>query len=82
MITVYSQPHCPHCDRVKAQLISHGKAFEEINVQRNDAARKKITEDWGYTQVPVVEYEDDTILNPTPAELEEFLDLGSAFDEF
>lgn len=82
MITVYSQPDCPHCDRVKRQLIDKGRVFEEINVQRDDAALKKIREDWGYTQVPVVEYQEDTILNPNPEQLDEFLQEGSVFDEY
>lgn len=81
-VTVYSQPNCPHCVRVKNQLEGLEISYEEVNIQRDLDAREKITEDWGYSQVPVVEYDGDTILNPSPNELEDFLDLGSVFDEF
>lgn len=82
MITVYSQPNCPHCDRVKNQLESLELDYTEINVRRDAKALDKITQDWGYSQVPVVEYDGDTILNPYPIELEDFLEIGSVFDEF
>jgi hypothetical protein len=32
--------------------------------------------------VPVVEFDGDTIMNPSPADLEQFLDLEDPFDEF
>ena len=84
MITVYSQPDCPHCDRVKRQLTGLGEMFEEIDVARHPAARKMIQEVWGYSQVPVVSYDGDTILNPNPNELEDFIygDEKSVFDEY
>lgn len=81
-ITVYSKPNCPHCDRVKNQLRKLGYDFHEVNVQQDDEQRNKLVEDWGYRLVPVVEFDGDTIMNPSPADLEQFLDLEDPFDEF
>lgn len=81
MITVYSQPDCPHCTRVKGQLESLELPYREINVRKDQDALQKVTDLWGYSQVPVVEYDGDTILNPSPIELEDFLEIGSVFDE-
>lgn len=81
-ITVYSKPNCPHCDRVKNQLRQLGYDFHEVNVQQDDEQRNKLVEDWGYRLVPVVEFDGDTIMNPNPADLEQFLDLEDPFDEF
>lgn len=81
-ITVYSKPNCPHCDRVKNQLRQLGYDFHEVNVQQDDEQRTKLVEDWGYQLVPVVEFDGDTIMNPSPADLEQFLDLEDPFDEF
>lgn len=81
-ITVYSKPNCPHCDRVKNQLRKLGYDFHEVNVQQDDEQRTKLVEDWGYRLVPVVEFDGDTIMNPSPTDLEQFLDLEDPFDEF
>lgn len=81
-ITVYSKPNCPHCDRVKNQLRQLGYDFHEVNVQQDDEQRTKLVEDWGYQLVPVVEFDGDTVMNPSPADLEQFLDLEDPFDEF
>ena len=81
-ITVYSKPNCPHCDRVKNQLRQLGYDFPEVNVQQDDEQRTKLVEDWGYQLVPVVEFDGDTIMNPSPPNLEQFLDLEDPFDEF
>lgn len=81
-ITVYSKPDCPHCDRVKNQLRKLGYSFREVNVQQDDEQRDKLVEDWGYQLVPVVEFDGDTIMNPNPADLEQFLNLEDPFDEF
>lgn len=81
-ITVYSKPNCPHCDRVKNQLRQLGYDFHEVNVQQDDEQRNKLVEDWGYRLVPVVEFDGDTIMNPSPTDLEQFLDLEDPFDEF
>lgn len=81
-ITVYSKPNCPHCDRVKNQLRKLGYSFREVNVQQDDEQRTKLVEDWGYQLVPVVEFDGDTIMNPNPADLEQFLNLEDPFDEF
>ena len=85
MITVYSQPHCPHCDRVIRQLEGMGEPYQVIDVAAHPPQRAKLVEQWGYKQVPVVEYKDDTILNPNPVELEEFIYGGtppSPFEDF
>lgn len=81
-ITVYSKPNCPHCDRVKNQLRKLGYSFREVNVQQDDEQRTKLVEDWGYQLVPVVEFDGDTIMNPNPFDLEQFLNLEDPFDEF
>lgn len=83
LVTVYSQPGCTHCDRVKKQLLDQGVAYEDIDVAARPEQRTKLIEEWGYRQVPVVEFSDGfTLLNPNPRELKEALDdeQTSVFD--
>lgn len=71
--TVYSKPGCIHCTNLKRSLIEMGVAFEEIDVSKDQEAYLKVTEDWGYRQVPVLEFDGDTWVNPTQKDLDDLL---------
>lgn len=71
--TVYSKPGCIHCVELKGKLIKLGLAFEEIDVTKDQDAFIKVTEDWGYRQVPVLEFDGDTWVNPTDKDLTDLM---------
>ncbi|GAA5201677.1 glutaredoxin family protein [Arthrobacter gyeryongensis] len=52
--TVYTKPACSQCDETKAYFDRKGIAFHEVDVTTNEGAFEYITEELGYSQVPVV----------------------------
>jgi glutaredoxin 3 len=53
-ITVYTKQRCPYCVRAKALLERKGFAFEEIDVERDEALRTWLHERTGQLTVPQV----------------------------
>jgi glutaredoxin 3 len=53
-ITVYSKEQCPYCVRAKRLLEKKGFAYEEINVEGNDALRAWLVETTGQMTVPQI----------------------------
>ena len=58
-VNVYTQPGCGHCVQTKRLLDKLGIAYDEIDVVEHPEHRDKIKNVWGFTQVPVVETDDD-----------------------
>ena len=50
---VYTSSHCPYCTRVKSFLADKGIAFEERNVETNEAYAQQLL-DTGIRSVPVI----------------------------
>lgn len=75
--TVYSKPGCHHCTELKKQLENLGYGYREIDVSQDRAAYERVTEDWGYRQVPVIEFEGDTLVNPSNEALRELLGVSN-----
>lgn len=50
-ITIYTTPYCPYCHAAKALLARKGAAFNEIDVSRDPALRRAMTDraNGGYT---------------------------------
>ena len=42
MVKVYSIPDCPWCHKVKKYLQARGVAYQEFNVEEDDAARDEL----------------------------------------
>lgn len=74
--TVYSKPGCHHCTELKKQLENLGYGYREIDVSQDREAFERVTEDWGYRQVPVIEFEGDTLVNPSNEALKELLGVS------
>jgi glutaredoxin 3 len=53
-ITVYTKHHCPYCVRAKNLLSRKGFAFEEIDVESDDALRGWLREKTGQMTVPQI----------------------------
>jgi glutaredoxin 3 len=53
-VTVYTKDLCPFCVRAKRLLEKKGVAFEEVNVEHNDALRAWLVERSGQRTVPQV----------------------------
>ena len=58
-ITVYTRPRCAHCMQTKKLLDNLGMEYVEVDLIENPSALAKIKDEWGFTQAPVVETEDD-----------------------
>lgn len=71
-VTIYTKPSgCFGCNKTKQLFTEAGLSFHEVDITTNEAAFVYITEELGYSQVPVVVYDKDgsenhwTGLNPT-----------------
>ena len=53
MVKVYSITQCPWCDKVKKYLKSKNIAYEEHNIEEDEAARKECESISGDLIVPV-----------------------------
>jgi len=53
-VRIYTKKNCPHCVRAKALLARKGVAYEEIDVEGNDALRAWLAEATGQMTVPQV----------------------------
>lgn len=71
-VTIYTKPSgCFGCNKTKQLFTEAGLSFHEEDITTNEAAFQYITEELGYSQVPVVVYDKDgsenhwSGLNPT-----------------
>jgi glutaredoxin-like protein NrdH len=71
-ITVYEKPlGCFGCKKTKELFDAAGVQFTAVDITTNDQALAYVTDELGYSQVPVVVYEKDgsedhwSGLNPT-----------------
>lgn len=71
-VTIYTKPSgCFGYNKTKQKFVEAGLFFQEVDVTTNQAAFEYITEELGYSQVPVVVYEREgsenrwSGLNPT-----------------
>lgn len=53
-VQVYSKQQCPYCVKAKSLLTKKGVAFEEIDVENDDAKRAWLVETTGQRTVPQV----------------------------
>jgi glutaredoxin 3 len=53
-VQVYSKQNCPYCVRAKSLLQRKGVAFEEIDVEDDDAKRAWLVEATGQRTVPQI----------------------------
>ena len=76
-IKVYSTEWCPDCKRSKAFLNEHGIEYEEINIEDNPDAAKKVQEiNNGNRSVPTIVFPDGKVLvEPSNEELGKALDI-------
>jgi glutaredoxin-like protein NrdH len=59
-LTIYTKPAgCFGCTKTKQNFTDAGIAFAEVDVTTNPAAFEYITEELGYSQVPVVVYDKE-----------------------
>ncbi len=59
-LTIYTKPAgCFGCAKTKQKFAEAGLDFREVDITTNQAAFEYITEELGYSQVPVVVYDRD-----------------------
>jgi glutaredoxin 3 len=65
-VTVYTTTTCPYCVMVKNFLREQGVPFEEVNVQRDPIAARKLVETTGQIGVPQIEIDDQWVIGFDP----------------
>ncbi|HYS83166.1 MAG TPA: glutaredoxin 3 [Anaeromyxobacteraceae bacterium] len=60
-VQVYSKQHCAYCVRAKALLQKKGVAFEEIDVEHDDAKRIWLVEASGQRTLPQIFVDDRSL---------------------
>lgn len=59
-LTIYTKPAgCFGCAKTKQKFTQAGLSFHEVDITASPAAFEYITEELGYSQVPVVVYDRD-----------------------
>jgi glutaredoxin-related protein len=61
MITLYSKPNCPYCDRAKIWFEKNNIAYETIDVLADEAALAFIKEQ-GHKTVPQIYFENSLLV--------------------
>ncbi len=82
-LTIYTKPAgCFGCAKTKQKFAEAGLDFNEVDVTTNQAAFEYITEELGYSQVPVVVYDKDGTENHwsglNPAGIAQVITIESA----
>ena len=62
MITVYTTPTCVFCKAVKEYLKDKKKEFKEVDLTSDQTAAKWVFENTGQLAVPVIKFDDNTIV--------------------
>jgi glutaredoxin 3 len=65
-VTVYTTTTCPYCVMVKNFLCEQGVPFEEVNVQRDPIAARKLVETTGQIGVPQIEIDGQWVIGFDP----------------
>ncbi|MDQ0162702.1 glutaredoxin family protein [Bacillus alveayuensis] len=65
-VTVYTTTTCPYCVMLKNFLQERGIPFEEVNVQLNPAAARKLVETTGQMGVPQTEINGQWVIGFDP----------------
>ena len=85
-LTIYTKPSgCFGCTKTKQMFTAAGIAFTEVDVTTNQAAFEYITEELGYSQVPVVVYDkensEDHWSGLNPAKIAQVIEIEAAVRE-
>lgn len=85
-LTIYTKPAgCFGCVKTKQKFAEAGIDFHEVDLTSNPAAFEYITEEFGYSQVPVVVYDKDGTENHwsglNPGGIEQIIAIESAVRE-
>jgi glutaredoxin 3 len=65
-VTVYTTTTCPYCVMVKNFLREQGVPFEEVNVQQDPVAARKLVETTGQIGVPQIEIDGQWVIGFDP----------------
>lgn len=71
--TVYTTTTCPYCTMMTDYLTEQNIPYEEINVQEDVKAQRKLIAETGEMGVPQTKLNDKWILGLNPAEIQEAL---------
>lgn len=74
-VIVYSTPTCPYCKMAKEFLTEQHVAFEDVNVQADQAEAKKMIEKTGQLGVPVLDIDSKIIIGFDKDEIKAALGL-------
>ena len=61
-VRVFSTPACPYCHQAKEFLKSHGIAYEDIDVSKDQEAANEMIEKSGQMGVPVIIVDNKVVI--------------------
>lgn len=74
MVTLYTQPLCRPCERVKSKLKEAGIEFQEVNILEDDKAYSYVKNTLGAKSTPILEaLGHEPILGYDPIKLKELI---------
>ncbi|AWB46003.1 NrdH-redoxin [Paenibacillus sp. CAA11] len=71
-VIVYTSTNCPHCRQVKSYLSEKGVAYEERNIEQNEAYAEQVWE-MGVRAVPLTLIGEHHILGMNKTQFEKVL---------
>ncbi|AWY03877.1 NrdH-like glutaredoxin [Gordonia phage Nedarya] len=77
-VTVYSQPGCAPCARIKKLLDQAGIEYDDIDVTKDQAARDYVVNDLKASGTPVVVDERGPIIGTKPDEWKALIEYHTA----
>jgi glutaredoxin-like YruB-family protein len=61
-VRVFSTPSCPYCHQAKEFLKSHGVAYDDIDVSKDQEAANEMIEKSGQMGVPVIIVDNKVVI--------------------
>jgi len=75
MVKIYLTPGCPYCFTLKEYLKGHNIKFEEIDVSKDEKAKKEMIKKSGQLEVPVVEIDGQIIAGFNREKISQILNI-------
>lgn len=75
-VRIFSTPACAYCETLKLFFKEHNIQFEEIDVSKDEAAKKEMIEKSGQMGVPVVDIDGEFVVGFDKEKVSDLLGLS------
>jgi glutaredoxin 3 len=77
MIKLYSTPTCAYCKTLKEYLKKNGKAFEDIDISKDEKQLQDMIKISGQMGVPVLDIDGEVVAGFDKAKIDKILNIVS-----